>query len=238
MALPSTMLVSFIFIAHINGVESLIQSIPRIPYALIGSILYVLVYFLSARTLEPFQIPLSLKIFLSWIIANLCWIIFPILSTQFPQDNIWFSFSIYLIAVVIIQPIFIWISNKYPNQNKPHKMTKSELLFRVCFSGTIVALALILSKTAGSYWGVIIGASYPASFGSQLIIFQRRYPASFLVNAIRVIPIGLIPLIIFTISVSYTYQPLGIFIGTLLSIIFCLITAWLISQSSKRFINK
>lgn len=238
MALPSTMLVSFIFIAQVNGIQSLAQSIPGAGYALIGSLVYVLTFLFFALTLEKFHCHIIIKIFFTWLFASLGWIIFPILAQDFPRDDVWMPFAILTIVILLIQPVFLRISNHFPAYEKTQQTTKKEMLFRMLFAGMIIALAVIISKLAGSFWGTVIGASYPASFGSQLMIFQKKYPANFIASVIRVVPIGLFPLVAYAITVSFAYPAFGIWIGTVIAIIVSLATGYIVGQISRKVLHR
>ncbi len=238
MPFPSTMLVGFFFVAYINGIETLIESIPRVGYSLMGSMVYALIFFFSALALEKFQLPLISNIFLTWLFSTLGWMIFPILSQSFPTPQIWFSFVVLTLVILLVQPLFLKISDTFPSDVKIQKITPPELIFRMIFAGVIIGLVVIVSKMTGSLWGTIIASSYPASFGSQFMIFQKKYPANFIASAIRTIPLGLFPLITYALTVVFVYPIFGIWIGTAIALSTSLTVAYIVSLISQKILHK
>jgi branched-subunit amino acid transport protein AzlD len=103
------------------------------------------------------------------------------------------------------------------------------LLFRAIFSGAVIASALILSRYFGPFWGAVVGGTYPASFGSQLMIFQSKYHARYLPSLIKTVPVGVLSTTVYSSIVVFCYDSIGIFMGTVVALTASLLTSSIVA---------
>jgi len=237
MPFPSTILVSLFFIAQINGVPDLVSAIPGMGYAFIGSMVYILSYLLMAQLMSGFVFSIYLKIFLTWFFSSIFWVIFPILAQWLPREDLFIPFGSLIVCIFLFQPLFIVLSRRYSVEVQLKPINVQEMIFRFVFAGTIIAFAVCVSKFSGSFWGAVIGATYPAAFGSQLMIFQKKYPAGFIAVVLKMAPFGIFSLIAYSFSVYFFYAWMGIWWGTLASLVVSLATAFIVSKVSARVVR-
>jgi hypothetical protein len=91
--------------------------------------------------------------------------------------------------------------------------------FKILLARAVTAAALILSITAsagivGTNWAGLLSA-FPVTLFPLLVIVHWSYRAEHVYTIIKNVPRGLGSLIIYTLTVSYTYRTQGIYWGTL-----------------------
>jgi len=216
---PSTMAVSFVFLAITLGSDKLLPNLPGVYYSLLGSVLYVLSFSMFAQKFASNSV---LSIALTVVVSSLAWLIVPMLSRELPRE-ISIALPTFLIAIALLQPLFYRYADKFPLCSQRPMTGLREFLFRVIFSGTIISAAIIFAKLIGPFWGAVIGGTYPVALGSQMMIFRRKYPPQYLPSVIRTVPVGVTSTAAYATVVSFAYPKIGIIAGTLLAFVvsFC-----------------
>ncbi|WP_051435496.1 hypothetical protein [Shewanella fidelis] len=102
--------------------------------------------------------------------------------------------------------------------------TKVALTFRVSLLRALAAASIVLlitgiAKTVGTGWAGVL-SSFPITLFPFLIIIHLSYGAASVHSVIKHYPYGLGALMIYTLSVSFVYPVLGLWLGTLLSFLF------------------
>ena len=212
---PSTMAVSFVFLAIVLGPEAIYQSLPGVQYSLLGAILFAFSFSVVAQKFSSITPERKWPVLPTLLVAVATWLIFAICTTYFPQ-RLSISLPVLLVGILSLQPLFSRYANQFPVCSSPPQTQVRELLFRSLFCGTIIATALIVSRILGPYWGALVGGTFPASFGSQLMIFQFKHPSRFIPSVIKTVPLGVLNVTIYSIVVAYSYPKLGIVLGTIL----------------------
>lgn len=213
---PSTLAISFIFLAHEFGTEILATVLPGVFYALLGSFLFAITFVVISQYFIDKTPALKWPIAVTLLCASLVWLVVAYLSSTLPRQ-IEFALPVYLFFTVAIQFALWRYAQSRPSPIIIHKTSPLEFFSRIFFAGTVIASAVVLSKVLNPFWGALIGGTYPASFGSQLMIFQGKYPASQLPTTIKTVPLGVTSVAFYAISVTFLYPQLGIPLGTLLA---------------------
>ena len=203
------------FLAFSLGPDQLLPVLPGVYYSLLGAILFAFSYtFVAQRFPEKtsnniWRVPCTL------ILASCVWFTLALLSSKLPQIH-WVALSCFLIVIALLQRIFTIYVNRFPDCAPPSQQIKfTELLFRGIFAGTVVATAVVLARALGPFWGAVVGGTYPASYGSQLMLFQLKYPAKVLPSLIKTVPVGILSTGAYATVVCLTYPHIGILLGTL-----------------------
>jgi uncharacterized membrane protein (GlpM family) len=76
-------------------------------------------------------------------------------------------------------------------------------LFRSVFAGSVIALALLLSKFIGPVWGGLF-AVFPAAFSSSLYLLSKKHGFEFVSAVTRTMPFGSIGTAIFAIALYFS----------------------------------
>ncbi len=206
--LPSTALISLFFIGWTQSPGAAVEATTIIP--LIGAVnaVFLLVYIILVR--KNFWTALSSSLFF-WGLSSSALVLL--------NFN---DFSLSLIVYFLVVPISFFIIEKgiKVKSKTARKIanTFGAIVFRGVFSGMIIALAVVMGKIGGPLLGGMF-AMFPAMFtGTLLITFLAQGPL-FSSAMMKVALISAISVVIYAISVRYTYLPLGLLGGTLVSII-------------------
>ena len=94
-------------------------------------------------------------------------------------------------------------------------LSKRDILFRAFVAAGTVVLITGMAKLIGPVWAGLL-SGFPVVAFPLFLILHYHHGKSVLTNSIRVYPLGLISLLVYTTSVSLAYPLLGLLWGTLL----------------------
>ena len=94
-------------------------------------------------------------------------------------------------------------------------LSKRDILFRALVAAGTVVLITGLAELIGPVWAGLL-SGFPVVAFPLFLILHYHHGKSVLTNSIRVYPLGLISLLVYTTSVSLVYPHLGLLWGTLL----------------------
>jgi hypothetical protein len=205
--LPSTIVVTLLFIGLTQTAERAAESAIIVPLVMGVNGIFVTVFIsLSRRGLAP----ALTGALLTWFILAL---ILMILNVQV----LWISILAWLVLGV---GCFLVVEKgmKITSQGrKATRYTASQIAGRAALSGMVVALAVLMSKVAGPLAGGIF-ATFPAVFLSNLIISYRSSGAAFASAVAKALMVsGLITVPIYALLVCYFYPLVGLGFGTLIA---------------------
>jgi hypothetical protein len=217
--LPSTILISLFFIAWTQSTGVAVEATTIVP--IIGGIncLFIVTYIVLLKV--NFWLALSGALLIwSFLSYGLVFITF---------NNFLFSLIAYIFLVLISYHL---VEKKLKVKSEPRKQiryTSSIMVFRGLFSGFIIMLAVVMTKTGGPLLGGMF-AMFPAMFIGTLFITYFSHGASFSAAVMKASILGAISVVIYGIVVRYTYLPFGLWVGTIISI--------MISFGSSFFIHR
>ncbi len=211
---PTTIAIGFFFVGWATSPQAVADVAPIIP-AMEGVVMiFTTVYlYLSKIRLSKFA-SLSLCTFgslLAW--AGLA---FPLAVTNF--NNFFVSVVIYIILTGISYYLITLRTHEKINENPTIKYTYKEKFYRALFAGLVMALAVYLSKTLGTVWGIVFSA-FPAVYISTMTILLKKHNSAFLFRVWKNSPVGSLVFVIFAVVAMYAFPEFGLFWGTLISYI-------------------
>ncbi|MEK6954377.1 MAG: DUF3147 family protein [Candidatus Micrarchaeota archaeon] len=219
LSLPSTSLVSLLFIAWTNSNHAAIEASAIMPIVLSASTVFIVSYVHFFKRLGNYSIPLSLII---WAL-----VILPFIAIKI--DNL-------LLSLLVSAPIFafsMFILRGYESKKIPQiKIRKREYAIRWLFSGLIVSIAVILSKFLGPLWGGMF-ASFPAAFSTSFYFLTKRHGIEFAASTGKAMTFGILNVIPFVIVFYYGVPAFGLVAGTLFAYLISLFAAFFIFRLTK-----
>lgn len=210
--LPSTAVISLLFIGLTQGVGAAVTASTVVPFSSGMYCFYFIAYLL-----------LSKRGFATGFAGSLVvWFVFGAISSQFSPDLIALSALIWL--VLVSSSIYWAVNNVHINHNQiPKKIISSPLWLKALLTGSVISLIVIISKIAGPRWGGVF-ATFPALTVSTMLItiksggveFTRLIAKNVLISTTTTISL-------FAIFSHFLYPVVGIVAGTLLAYIVLLL---------------
>ncbi len=204
--LPSTGLFSLFFLGWTQNAQFAVQATTIIPIIVGVENIFVLTYIYLVK--KNFWVAL-ITAFLIWF-----FLAFALLFLKF--NNYALSLLGYLVSILcsyfIVENIFKIKSVAGQKIN----YTTQTILLRGLIGGLVIALVVFLGKIGGPILGGIF-SGFPAMFTSTMLITYFSHGPEFSAATMKSSLISIVSLVIFSIMVRYTYLPLGIILGTLVS---------------------
>lgn len=209
--LPSTVLLSLIFIAWSQNPQVAVLAVTVVPSAISACTLFLVsfIFFYRFGRLLAFAIGI-----LTWFSLSSPLVI---LHT----NNIFLS--------VIIAIIFFTFSTQFLKKFPYRKIGKfqychKDFVFRIVFTGSIVAGVVLLTKILGPFWGGLF-ASFPAAYLSSMYLLSEKYGINFTASVAKTMVYGSMGNVVFAITFFLVVPMIGIISGTIISYLFALIFA-------------
>jgi hypothetical protein len=201
--LPSTLLVSLIFIAWTQDSRAAVSAIPVVP-ATIGVSSMFIVAFIHLYKYGKIT---------AFIAASILWLILTlplaILSFQ--------SLTVSLILASVFFGITIYGLRRFPHRKLEHlALNRKEFFFRTIFAGSFIVIAVFLGKVSGPLWGGIF-ACFPAAFSSSLLILGNRHGIEFTSSVAKMMPLGSIGNVFFAVAFYFMVPFIGMLPGTVIA---------------------
>jgi len=232
LSLPSTAVISYIFIAWTISPEA-VGAIAPASLATCGStIIFTTVYIYLAKI----KLSKIKSICLSLIGALLVWFLLSVPLAVYKLDNIIIGFLLYFITICIAY-YFLTIKNQEQKSSDLLTYTTSQKIGRAIIAGLIISLSVFLSKIINPFWGGIF-SGFPAAFSSTFLILHWYYGSHMLFKVAKTMPIGSLVYIPFIIASHWTYPAFGIFGGTIFAYFFALVAFFaLIKLQNKKHLS-
>ena len=197
--LPSTVLISFIFIAWTSDLGAAVAAAPITPVGTGATILFVSAFIYLYK--------MGRKTALA--IALLIWALISIPLVLLHLDNILYAL---LVAAVLFAISFAYL-RRFPHSKLPEiRPSIGELLFRCIFAGLVVACAVFLAHTLGPLWGGIFGA-FPAAYSTSMFLISKKHGIGFTASVARSMAFGSIANVVFEVAFYFLALPLGLWGG-------------------------
>ena len=222
--LPSTVLISLIFVALVKNARFAASSTSAIPMGITINIIFLMVFILLLKNDLKKTVAISL----------FTWLILAFFAQKIHSSDFLINGVIYFLVVMLA---FYILEYKLKITSKPQNrktLTVETVLMRTLFGGTVVAGTTFLAGFAGSYW-VGLFSTFPAVMLCSMIILSRSQGREFARALGKVMIISSSNIIVYAYSISLTYPSLGIIAGTLISFAFsCLWVLLLYPLVAKR----
>ncbi|OGH90785.1 MAG: hypothetical protein A2479_01845, partial [Candidatus Magasanikbacteria bacterium RIFOXYC2_FULL_39_8] len=184
LSLPSTALIAYIFMAWTVSPSAAAQVVP----ATIAANLAVSLFTIAFVYLSKIKLPRIYSIILSFLGALAIWSSIAIPIAIFKFSHIVASLILYSIGL-IMGYYFLTKKNNAPEHIAPLTYSLWQKIGRALFAGSIITLAVYLSKTLHPFWGGVL-SSFPATYSSTFIILRWYYDPGMLSKVARSIPFG------------------------------------------------
>ncbi len=213
--LPSNILVSLIFVALANDVSYVTNATISIPLGISICTLFLVVFILFLR------INLTTAVISSLVF----WFLSAFLLSTLSLNNFYTNITISLV-IILVSALFLEKVLKIPSiKNIKRKLSFSQFISRILFSGSIVSGVVIISKLSSPYF-VGIFATFPAMLLSTMIILTMNQGEQFAQGTGKVLALSLSNTVVYIIAVYFTYPKFGILLGTICS--YSLSAIWII----------
>lgn len=219
LALPSTIVVGYFFVALISGTEKIADIFAIVPPAIGSSIFFTMTYVFVARV----RMPKALSVLCCVMLSLLVWGLFSVPLVLYEFSHLPFALLIYLVSVIVGYRVLT--VRVLPASYQVLHYTIWQKLGRAAFAGSVIALATFLSKTAGAFWGGLFSL-FPAAFLSTLVILHWNYDSNFLFRAAKNIPLGTISLVVYGGVAAWSFPMFGVWGGTLIALMVSGAVGW------------
>lgn len=215
--IPSTLLISLIFINITLGPQDVKEATSFIPVLIVVSMVYGYVFVMSLANIKS-----SNKLILSALVASIVWLFFGILSRTFFSSA---NFFITVITAAVLTVFFNYLFSKYKVvKPKPVNNAHKVWLVRFIVSGTVVFLSVLISKLAGPTWGGIF-AGFPVSVATTTYFFYIDQGLEFTKGYLKNLPFAIVSTIVYIIVLHNTLLKMN----TVLSFSIAMLTALIYS---------
>ncbi len=209
--LPSTVLVSLLFIAWTQNNSMAVSAVPIIPVALATQSLFVMIFLIFYRH----------GVALAYSGAVLIWFLMILPLVALHLNNLAISLGL----AALLFTLSISFLKRFPHRKLPgFHLTKKEVLFRVIFGGSFVVLAVFFGRVLGPIWGGMFG-SFPAATSSALLILNHRHGYNFMTSVAKTTPYGSMGNVLFVTAFFFLVPLYGLALGTIAAYIASLIFA-------------
>ena len=215
--LPSTLLVSLFFIGWTQSPVVAVEATTIVPVIGAVNALFLVAYIALVRV----------NFWLALCGSALLWAgcSFSLVLLRFSN----FPLSLVIYVIVVVVSYFIIEKGIRVRSESARKIehTFGTLLFRGLLSGVIIASAVVMGKMGGPLLGGMF-AMFPAMFLGTLLITYFSHGPLFSSAVMKVALISAVSVVFYGVLVRYTYIPLGLWWGTLVSIIISFSSAYFI----------
>jgi hypothetical protein len=221
--LPSNILISFIFIAVINGIPFTVDSVPGIPLGMGIDTIFLLVFILC----------LQYGIVLSTVLSLLTWFLLALILVRLEMDNLVYNIVLYLLLTIIL---FLFLEKlvKIPSiERKDIRFTIWQIVIRALFAGSVVASIIILAQFLPPY-AVGIFSTFPAVLLTTMIILVVNQGKDFARATGKILVLSSSNIVVYGMGIYVTYPKFGIVAGTLFSFVLAVVWVWLMHPLVRR----
>ena len=205
--MPHTVLVALLFIGLNQGAEFAAQSAVStiVPFIVNPFFLWLLAAW--ARKGLPFGL----------VTSGLFWLVAMVTTHALHLTNIGVNLAIWVVGMVVLVSNFKRILPVPEVKSSPVKFTKTQLLARALFAGSIIASAVVAGKYGGAVLGGIL-AGFPAGFLSTFIIAYFARGLAFTQSFARMLMLsGATNPAVYAVAVHFLYPQVGLWWGTLIA---------------------
>jgi len=205
--LPSTVVLGLFFLAWSQDLGAAVQATTVIPLVAGINSLFLTVYVFFVRKNFKLAVLSSLIV---WFVSA-----YALVRTRFDNYSVsllGFCF-LFLLSFFLMEKVFKIASVK----GKIVRYTLWLILVRALTGGLAVSLAVFLGKIGGPLWGGIF-STFPAMFISTMLVTYSAQGALFSAGVMKNSMLSALSVAVYAVVVRWTYLPLGLWAGTILSL--------------------
>ena len=204
--LPSTLLFGLFFLGWTQSSQAAVTATSITP--LVGGI--------SSLFLAIYVATISFGLVWALGISIVSWVTLTFIALKLPIHNYYSLFLVYFLLTLLTFLYMENIAKVRAVAGKKIVYSRSTLILRGLLSGLIIASSVVLGKVSGPLLGGVL-ALFPAMFTSTLAISYLSHGAEFSKSLAKSALLASISIIVYSVVVRFTYIPLGIVVGTLIS---------------------
>ena len=204
--LPSTLLVSIIFIAWTQDLLFVTETLKIIPLALMVDTIFLFVYIVAAKKIER-GAPL---------IALIIWFLLALPIGFMMYDDIWIGSLLFVVVTVVA---FYWLEYRMHIPSKAGRKkqyTLGELSMRGGFAGSVVASAVVIAAFGGPVWGGLASV-FPAVMLSTMYLLTKAQGSGFAQATGKVMLPASMNLGVFALVAYHLYPVYGLVVGSIVA---------------------
>lgn len=208
MGFPLGTAIILFFLGLENGIEFASSSAIWAINGLVAETIFIFCYFLGVIHFKKFPVIMSLFLALIGFFGS------AMIIRQLPFSSPLAS-SLFL-GIFIVLSILFYRKIELNNITKVIKTPRVTIFYRVLATAAVVLLITGISNLIGKEWSGIL-ASLPTNLVVVLLVIHLSHERKYLLTMIRGYPIGLIGLLIYLLTIPFTYSFLGVIVGTVMS---------------------
>jgi hypothetical protein len=213
LSFPSTIALGYFFLGWTLSSEKVAMIAPTTMVAIGTIVPFAGVYVRTAKAISAYTNNKISQIALSLIASTTVWLAIVTVIGKVSSPLI--GLAGYL-ALAFIGTKLIPKSTSSPVVIK--KYTVGQKTGRAIFIGCIIALVVLLGKTAGATWGGVFSV-FPAALTSALVVIHWHYDTEKLSAMVQKVAIGSLSLLAYAITATLIFSKAGFVYGTLVSYI-------------------
>lgn len=210
--LPSNILISMIFVAIVNDINFVVETVPAVPLGMAIDTIFLFVFVILLR----YSVTLSALVSLS------VWFILALLATLTNFNHLLINILVYF-CITILAFILLEKFIKIPSMPKSDKKYSTiQIIIRMIFAGAVVATVIVISKFFSPF---IVGifSTFPAVLLSSMVILALNQNKQFAQATGKIMVLSSTNIVVYSISVYFTFPLLGLVTGTIISFIIAVI---------------
>jgi len=222
---PTTMVLGFFFLGITTSAGHVADIVPATLIPLSIVVFFSVFYIQAASFYSRYITSKRTQIVCTALTAAGVWmmIVIPFAVYQFR------SLSTGIVCYLLMTTIALLLLNrKKLNTYVPRPVyTRSQILLRAIFTGSVVSLVVLLAKTLNPFWGGIF-AMFPAATFATLATLHFYYEPQQLFYFIRRAPVGTLSLFAYAMAALQFFPMFGVIWGTIASYFFSLLVTFLL----------
>ncbi len=204
--LPSTVLVSLLFVAFTMGSHFAAEAALTVPLGMAINSIFLLVFVAIANRGLLTSISLSLLI----------WALLALFFRWLNLKSMLIILTVFLAVVVTAYRILEHVLNVESISKREQPFRISTLLYRALFAGSIVAFTVVISKVAGHFWTGIF-STFPAVMLTSMVILTRAQGIDFAKATAKTMILASGNIVVYALAVSMLYPKMGLLVGTFIA---------------------
>ena len=210
--LPSTILVSLLFVAITVGKE----------YAANAALSAPLGMALNCIFLTVFVFTLNKGLVKATIISLIVWICCALFFQQLNIQSVVVTTTIFIVIMSTTYFILEHVAKIKSVAKREQKFRISLILYRAIFAGSVVGTTVIISQFASHFWTGIF-STFPAVMLTSMVILTRSQGKDFARATAKTMILASENIVVFAFGVNYLYKITNIALATFLSFIFAVV---------------
>ena len=203
--LPSTVVVSFIFITLTQDLSFTVRAARAVPIGMTIDAFFLLVFVLGLRKGLPAAIGLSI---LGWFLMALA--AHAVGVPRLSLGSLLFVASAVGVFLVMEKALGLRTRNA-----RAVRHSSAQIVMRMMFAGTVVAVSVIVADSAGPYWAGLL-STFPAVMLSTLVILSLAQGPAFASGTAKVLALSSTNILAFALVATVAYPRVGLAAGTIL----------------------